>query len=100
MNELKTILENFKMKENLIRLKYECKIPPFLPLYCTDRCKINEQQAKIKEFGEQASRELEEIAKEKTEALKEYYKNQDEKISNMTDRQLLEEIYIGMLNKK
>ena len=99
MNELKILLEDFKIKENLVRLKYESKIPPFLPLYCTDRCKIDEQQAQIKDLAEQASKELEEIEKEKSEAIKEYYKKQDEKISNMTDRELLEAIYKNILNE-
>ena len=98
MNKLKIILEDFKIRENLIRLKYESKIPPFSPLYCTDKCKIDEQQAQIKDLAEQASKELEEIEKEKTEAIKEYYKKQDEKISNMTDRQLLEQVYRGIYN--
>ena len=38
-------------------------------------------------------KELQQLQKEKTEAIKEYYKRQNEKISNMTERQLLEEIY-------
>ena len=98
MNKLEIILEDFKIRENLIRLKHESKIPLFSPLYCTDKCKIDEQQAQIKDLAEQASKELEEIEKEKTEAIKEYYKKQDEKISNMTDRQLLEQVYRGIYN--
>ena len=100
MKEIKIILEDFKIRENLIRLKYESKIPPFSPLYCTDRCKIDEQQKQIKYLAEQASKELEEIAKEKNKALREYYKKQDERVSNMTDRQLLEEVYRGMLKEQ
>lgn len=92
--KLKIILENFKIKEDLTRLKYERQIP-----YGTEKCKIDEQQKQIKDLAEQASKELEEIEKEKTETIKEYYKKQDEKISNMTDRELLETIYKNILNE-
>ena len=98
MNELKIILENFRIKEELIKINNE--IPLFSPIDCVCRNDIKEQQAQIKKMLERKNKELQQLQKEKTEALKEYYKKQDEKISNMTDRQLLEEVYRGMLNGK
>ena len=91
MNELKIILENFRIREELIKINNE--IPLFLPINCICESDIKEQQTQIKEMIELKNKELQQLQKEKTEAIKEYYKRQKEKISNMTERQLLEEIY-------
>ena len=92
MSELSQILENFKIREHLIRLKYENRVPQFHNMFCISQCDLEEQQIKIKELAEKASKELEQIAKEKTEAINNYYKELDRKIEKMSDRQLLEEI--------
>lgn len=94
MSELKMILENFRIKEELIKINNE--IPLFLPINCVCESDIKEQQMRLKEMIERKSKELQQLQKEKTEAIKEYYKRQNEKMSNMTDRQLLEEIYIEL----
>lgn len=91
MNELKIILENFRIREGLIKINNE--IPLFLPTNCICGSDTKEQQTQIKEMVERKNKELQQLQKEKTQAIKEYYKKKDEKISNMTDRQLLEETY-------
>ena len=96
MNELKMILEDFRTREELIKINNE--IPLFLPTNCICGDDIKEQQTQIKEMIERKSKELQQLQKEKTEAIKEYYKRQNEKISNMTERQLLEEIYRKLEN--
>ena len=90
MNELKIILENFRIKEEIIKINNE--MPLFLPINCICGSDIKEHQTQIKEMFERKNKELQQLQKEKNEAIKEYYKRQKEKISNMTDRQLLEEI--------
>ena len=97
MNELKMILENFRIKEELIKIDNE--VPLFLPTNCICESDIKEQQTQIKEMIERKNKELQQLQKEKTEAIKEYYKRQNEKISNMTERQLLEEIYRELKTK-
>lgn len=92
MSELSQILENFKIRERLTRLKYENKVPLFHNIFCISKGDLEEQQIKIKELAEKAAKELEQIAKEKTEAINNYYKELDRKIEKMSDRQLLEEI--------
>ena len=94
MNELKMILEDFRIREELIKINNE--IPLFLPTNCICGSNIKEQQTQIKEMIERKNKELQQLQKEKTEAIKEYYKRQNEKMSNMTERQLLEEIYIKL----
>ena len=96
MNELKMILEDFRIREELIKINNE--VPLFLPTNCICESDIKEQQTQIKEMIERKNKELQQLQKEKTEAIKEYYKRQKEKISNMTDRQLLEQVYRGIYN--
>ena len=93
MNELNIILNNYEIEEKLIRLKYENAIPPLSFLYCTDKCKINEYIEQVKELSKKTSQELQKIEKQKTEAIKEYYEKLYKKVSNMSDRKLLEEVY-------
>ena len=96
MNELKMILENFRIKEELIKINNE--IPVCSPINCVCGGSIKEQQTQIKEMIDRKSKELQQLQKEKTEAIREYYKKQHEKISNMNKRQLLEEIYRELEN--
>lgn len=97
MNELKMILENFRIKEELIKINNE--MPLFSPINCIYGDDIKEYQMQLKEMIEQKNKELQQLQKEKIEAIKEYYKRQNEKISNMTDRELLEAIYKNILNE-
>ena len=96
MNELKTILENFRIREELIKINNE--VPLFLPTICICGSNIKEHQRQLKETLERKNKELQQLQKEKTEAIKEYCKRQNETISNMTDRQLLEQVYRGIYN--
>ena len=100
MNELKTILEDFRIIENSIQTKYRNKLMMFPPNHFLSKEKIEKFDKEREELITEFNKELKQLQKEKTEAIKEYYKKQDEKISNMTDRQLLEEVYRGMLNGK
>lgn len=100
MNELKIILEDFRVREYLIQTKYRNELMMFPPTHFLSKEKIEKFDKKREELVTEFNKELKQLQKEKTEALKEYYKKQDEKISNMTDRQLLEEVYRGILNKK
>lgn len=100
MNELKTILEDFRFIENSIQTKYRNKLMMFPPTHFLSKEKIEKFNKEREELITEFNKELQQLQKEKTEAIKEYYKKQDEKISNMTDRQLLEEVYRGMLNGK
>ena len=76
MNELKMILENFRIREELIKINNE--VPLFLPTNCICESDIKEQQTQIKEMIERKNKELQQLQKEKTEAIKDYYKRQHE----------------------
>ena len=100
MNELKIILENFRIIENSIQTRYRNILMMFPPNHFISKEKIDEFNKRREEVIAEFNKELQQLQKQKTEAIKEYYKKQDEKISNMTDRQLLEEVYRGMCNGK
>ena len=93
-DDLSIILNNFKIKEQIIRLKYESKIP-INPIFSKCNQAIEEVFARAKQLAEEESKELQELEVEKTNAIENYYKELENKISKMTDRELLEEIYRG-----
>ena len=96
-DDLNIILNNFNIKERIIKLKYE-SIMPINPIFSKcNQGSIEEMFARVKQLAEEASKELLELQVEKNNAIESYYKELENKISKMTDRELLEDIYRGKL---
>ena len=95
MNKLKNILGLFEIEEKVIEQKYSSIMrPPCLPNYFDDM----EREEREKEL-KQMQKELQLLNEEKSEAIDKFYKDLENKISKMTDRELLEAIYKNILTE-
>lgn len=92
MNELDIINKNYDLKSKMIKIEYE----PIIPKISYNSChyiNCQEENENIKEKFKEMSLKLQENEKNRTNEIKEYYKRKNEKILQMSDRELLEEIY-------
>lgn len=95
MNGLKLIQQMYDLKAKQIDLNYT--LPPFSLMTNSSCCCSHDNTRKEIEIRQNAQKEkmekLQENEQERKIAIEEYHKRQNEMISKMTERELLEAIY-------
>lgn len=92
MNELELIKQNYDIKAQIISNTYTTP-PVLLSACCRSKEEIEQDMQRSKEMAEKRCEKLQENEREKYKAIENYYKEREEKIQKMTDRELLEAIY-------